>query len=83
MEQNENEVWKPIKGYEGLYEVSDMGRVKSLEKRVRHVSRIKHAEGVSVVKERILKRRERRASATFTSGLSAKTESSRCSKSIY
>mgnify|MGYP002524260711 FL=1 len=25
-----NEVWKPIKGYEGLYEVSNMGRVKSL-----------------------------------------------------
>lgn len=24
------EVWKPIKGYEGLYEVSDLGRVKSL-----------------------------------------------------
>lgn len=25
-----DEVWKPIKGYEGLYEVSNMGRVKSL-----------------------------------------------------
>ena len=24
------EEWKPIKGYEGLYEVSNMGRVKSL-----------------------------------------------------
>ena len=24
------EIWKPIKGYEGLYEVSDQGRVKSL-----------------------------------------------------
>lgn len=23
------EVWKPIKGYEGLYEVSDQGRVRS------------------------------------------------------
>lgn len=26
------EVWKPIKGYEGLYEVSNLGRVKSLPK---------------------------------------------------
>jgi len=26
------EVWKDIKGYEGLYQVSDMGRVKSLER---------------------------------------------------
>lgn len=25
-----NEIWKPIKGYEGLYEVSNFGRVKSL-----------------------------------------------------
>ena len=25
-----NEVWKPIKGYEGLYEVSNMGRVKKV-----------------------------------------------------
>ena len=25
-----NEIWKPIKGYEGLYEVSNFGRVKSI-----------------------------------------------------
>lgn len=25
------EVWKPIPGYEGLYEVSDLGRVKSIK----------------------------------------------------
>ena len=25
------ETWKPIEGYEGLYEVSDLGRVKSLK----------------------------------------------------
>ena len=25
-----NEIWKPIKGYEGLYEVSNFGRIKSL-----------------------------------------------------
>lgn len=28
----ENEVWKPVVGYEGRYEVSDMGRVKSIER---------------------------------------------------
>ena len=27
-----NEIWKGIKGYEGLYQVSNMGRVKSLER---------------------------------------------------
>ena len=26
----EEEIWKPIKGYEGLYEVSNLGRIKSL-----------------------------------------------------
>ena len=26
------EIWKPIVGYEGLYEVSNLGRVKALEK---------------------------------------------------
>ena len=25
------EIWKPIKGYEGLYQVSNFGRVKSLK----------------------------------------------------
>ena len=29
----ENEVWKPIKGYEGLYEVSNLGNVKSLPRK--------------------------------------------------
>ena len=30
MENIINEIWRPIKGYEGLYEVSNLGRVKSL-----------------------------------------------------
>lgn len=29
---NINEFWSPIKGYEGLYEISNWGRIKSLEK---------------------------------------------------
>ena len=28
---NENEVWRDIEGYEGMYEVSNLGRVKSLK----------------------------------------------------
>lgn len=30
MQQNQTEIWKPVVGYEGLYEVSNMGRVKKL-----------------------------------------------------
>ena len=26
------EIWKPVKGYEELYEVSNMGRVRSLDR---------------------------------------------------
>src|SRR5699024_5513207 len=28
----EMEVWKPVKGFEGFYEISNTGRVKSLER---------------------------------------------------
>lgn len=32
------EEWKDIKGYEGLYQISNLGRVKSLERKANHVS---------------------------------------------
>ena len=31
LEDMEGEVWKDVVGYEGLYQVSNLGRVKSLE----------------------------------------------------
>jgi len=45
------EIWKPIKGYEGLYEVSNFGRIKSLAKK-RRSGRYKC---LMLYKERILK----------------------------
>ena len=45
-----SEVWRDIEGYEGYYQVSDQGRVKSLERKVRH-----WCGGERTVKERILK----------------------------
>lgn len=33
------EVWKPVVGFEGLYEVSDLGRVRSLDRVVRRLNR--------------------------------------------
>ena len=35
------ELWKNIKGYEGLYQVSNLGRVRSLDKVTRHGHRLK------------------------------------------
>lgn len=34
MMETKEEIWKPVKGYEGFYEVSNFGRVKSLEREV-------------------------------------------------
>lgn len=34
-----NEIWKPVVGHESEYEVSDQGRVRSLERRVRLVTK--------------------------------------------
>lgn len=43
------EVWKDIKGYEGLYQVSNLGRVKSLDRKV------KNRNSYSIRKGRIIK----------------------------
>jgi len=45
-----NEIWKPIEGYEDLYEISNYGRVKSLAKYVNSPR-----GGLAYRKERILK----------------------------
>lgn len=45
----ENEIWKDIGGYEGLYQVSNMGKVKSLSRTV------KCREFTRTIKTRILK----------------------------
>lgn len=45
----ENEEWRPIQGYEGLYEISNMGRVRSIDHYV------KNGRGLRIVSGRILK----------------------------
>lgn len=57
------EKWKAVKGFEGLYEVSNMGRVKSLEKTITNGINITHYNKTGEVllnkpmtyKEKILK----------------------------
>lgn len=34
MENMNQEIWKPVKGYEGYYEVSDLGRVRSVARTI-------------------------------------------------
>ena len=47
---NNIEIWKPVVGYEGLYEVSSFGRVRSLKR-----TRKGKCESECGVKERLLK----------------------------
>lgn len=46
----DGEIWKDIEGYEGLYAVSNFGRIKSLDKRLPH-----KIHGTWHIKERIMK----------------------------
>lgn len=40
------EVWKPIVGYEGYYEVSSLGRIRSLDREIHYVNgRVDHRKG--------------------------------------
>lgn len=47
----ETETWKPIKGYEGLYEVSDLANIKSINKTKKNPL----TNGISKYKDRIIK----------------------------
>ena len=38
----ENEVWKPVVGYEGYYEISNLGRLKSVERMVKQGNHLRH-----------------------------------------
>ena len=49
------EVWKDIPGYEGKYQVSNLGRVKSLERKVRGVNHYTGKDFFRTIPERILR----------------------------
>ena len=49
------EIWKDIKGFEGLYKVSNLGRVKSCERTVEYFNPKTNKLGRHTVKEKIKK----------------------------
>jgi len=51
----ENEYFVSIKGYEGLYEISNMGRVKTLERKIKNGLKSKNLQDFNTRKESILK----------------------------
>lgn len=46
----ENEIWKPVRGYEGLYEVSNRGNVRSIG----HYGRTSRGNGLHYFEGRVL-----------------------------
>lgn len=50
----EQEIWKDIPGYEGLYQASNFGRIRSLDKEVKHFK-----GGTAVKKGKVLKLQKR------------------------
>jgi len=56
----ENEIWKPVVGFEGLYEASSLGRIKSLPNYVRNSEKILRAHptkcgypSITLVKDKV------------------------------
>jgi len=49
LKENQKEIWKPIRDYEGLYEVSSLGRVKSLSRLKKHYTGIKYKTKESIM----------------------------------
>lgn len=46
-----SEVWKPIKGYEGIYEVSNLGRVRSLPRMLTDSKGRRHPVPMKILRE--------------------------------
>jgi hypothetical protein len=56
--ETQNEIWKDVKDYEGLYLVSNLGRIKSLKRTVKRID-----GKVNFINERILK--EKKSGANY------------------
>ena len=63
------ENWKDIKGYEGLYQVSDLANIKSLDRTM-----ILPTGGLLHLKEKLLKQKKRKRDGYWTVGLSKKSK---------
>lgn len=49
--ENQNEVWKDVVGYEGSYQISDFGNVRSLDRKIKHLKE----EKTKSIKGKLLK----------------------------
>lgn len=49
------EIWKDIKDYEGLYRISNLGRVKRLKREYHYYNHLTKRDNIRIVDEKILK----------------------------
>lgn len=49
------EIWKDIKGYEGLYQISNLGRVKRLKRKFQTYNHLTKRYNTRIIDEKILK----------------------------
>ena len=54
MNKSISEVWMPVKGYEGLYEVSSFGKVKRLSGHIYVIDKKQKREYVKPIREKII-----------------------------
>lgn len=50
-----NEIWKPIKGYEGYYEASNLGNIRSVDRVILSTANILHTEHKQLRRGRVLR----------------------------
>ena len=55
MKITNNEIWKPVKGYEGIYEVSNIGNVRSLDRSVIKYNALTKRDNILHIKGQIMK----------------------------
>lgn len=48
-----NEIWKSVVGYEGIYEVSNLGNVRSVDRKVKRGNVIVFVRGTIMAKHKI------------------------------
>lgn len=57
MRKQIEEIWLPIKGYEGLYEISSIGRVKSLSRSIPYNHHLTNERLIRITSDKILSNR--------------------------
>lgn len=51
--ENQEEIWKDIPGYEGYYQISNLGRVRSVKRKIKYSNEIFHSYDGKILKNKL------------------------------